>query len=276
MALRYVTIESVRVTSGITSTFINDDDLTELLEDTEEEIERMFNARFSPFRTMEYAEGDSSNRLVLKNNPVLKLHRLNIDGTDIDLDDIRLEMDSGVVWLTSDSDETFFKANSSERNLVRVDYSYGLLEETDTTTLTDVVETEGDSVVVAVDSATGFNVDDYIKIAGQDSLNEVCRITDVSENNITVDNLSTGHSAESLVTLMRVPRVAEKLMKVGCSLSCVARVVGSTFDEITGYSLSDLQVQKGEPYTQWRETAEQLRKQWDRLVLSFRPRPVVA
>jgi len=58
-------------------------------------------------------------------------------------------------------------------------------------------------------------------------------------------------------------------------MAAVARVVGQSFDEITGYSLSELSVQKGEPYTQFRETTTQLQKEYNKLLTHFRIRPAI-
>lgn len=276
MVLRYVTVNSVRVASGITTSFITDEDMTELLEYMEEDVERYLNTRFLPFTVIEQYEGTASERLKLKNNPILKIREIDINGTDIDIDEVRVDKEPGIIWLNTGAETSTFLQRSNERNLVRVKYDYGLLEGTTTQTTTDAAETEGDSVVVAVGSATDFSVDDYIEIQGMDSLREVVRITAISSNNITVDNLATSHEAGSLVTLMRVPKIAERMMIVACSMAAVARVVGQSFDEITAYSLGDLQVSKGEPYTQWREVTTQLQKEWKELQSHFRIRPAIA
>jgi len=235
------------------------------------------NTRFAPYTIIEIKEGTDSERLILRKNPVVKLRQLDINGTDIDIDEVRVDKEPGIVWLTTEADISSFSTRSNERNLVRVKYDHALLEETTTQTTLTNAETEGDSVVLEVGSTTGFDVDDYIEIAGMDSMRETVRITAVSAGvSLTVDNLATSHEATSLVTLQKVPKIAERMMLVGCSLAAVARVVGSTFDEITGYEIEELRVQKGEPFTQWRETAVQLRREWDLLVLNFRKRPSIA
>ena len=93
---------------------------------------------------------------------------------------------------------------------------------------------------------------------------------------ITVDNLAYPHESGSTITLQAIPAVAKRLCQVSCAMMAVARVVGQSFDEITGYQIGDEHVQKGEPYTQWREVTTQLRKEWDDLWKAFRPRPAVA
>ena len=276
MALRYVTVDNVRVASGITTKFISDADMQELLEYMEFEIEQYINIRFLPYTIIEQHEGDESERLILRKSPVLKIRAVTIDTTTVDVDDLRVDNNAGIIWLTTAADIGSFSRRTNERNLVRVKYDYGMLEVTTTQTTTDAAEVAGDSVVVAVADATGFSTDDQIQIQGMDSKQEVCKITNVTSNNITVDNLSISHEAGSLVTLMRVPKAAERLMIVACAMAAVARVVGQSFDEITGYSIGDLQVQKGEPYTQWREVNIQLQKEYKLLLQHFPIRSAIA
>ncbi len=276
MALRYVTIESVRTACGITTQFISDADMMELLEYMEEEIEQYINTRFLPYTVIEQHEGDGSERLILKRNPILKLRALTIDETTVDVNNVRVDKQPGIIWLTTAADISSFTHRTNERNLVRVKYDYGVLEATTTQTTTDAAEVAGDSVVVAVADAGPFEVDDQIEIEGMDSKREVCRITSISSNNITVDNLSFDHEASSMVTKQRVPKVAERLMLIACSMAAVARVVGQSFDEITGYSIGELHVQKGEPYTQWREVNTQLQKEYKQLLMNFQKRPSIA
>lgn len=275
ISLRYVTVANVRVACGITTSFISDLDMQELLEYMEFEIEQFINTRFVPYTTLEHYEGTDSERLVLRNNPVLKIRAIKIDDTDIDIDDVRYEPESGLVWLTSEADKSNFSTKTTERLTTRVKYDYGLLEHTATQTTTSGDETEGDAVVVAVADASSFTATDYIEIKGMDSMVEVVKISSIASNDITVDNLATSHESGSLVTLMRVPKAAERLMIIGCAMAAVARVVGQSFDEITGYSIGHIQIQKGEPYTQWREVNVQLQKEWANLIKHFQQRPAI-
>lgn len=276
MALRYVTVNNVRVASGITTKFISDDDMQELLEYMEFEIEQYINIRFLPYTIIEQHEGDESERLILNKSPVLKIRAVTIDDTTVDVDNLRVDNNAGIIWLTTEADIGSFSRRTNERNLVRVKYDYGMLEVTTTQTTTDSAEVAGDSVVIAVADASSFSTNDQIQIQGMDSKQEVCKITNVTSNNITVDNLSISHEAGSLITLMRVPKAAERLMIVACAMAAVARVVGQSFDEITGYSIGDLQVAKGEPYTQWREVNIQLQKEYKLLLQHFPIRSAIA
>jgi hypothetical protein len=273
---RYITVAEVRAVCGITSSFIDDTDFGQIINSMEYYVEDKANTRFTPTTVIEQYEGDGSERLKLKHNPVLKVRALNIDDTSVTPEYVRTDKEGGIVWLTTSAETTYFKTKSTERNLVRIKYDYGVLDYTTTSTTTSADETAGDSVTVTVADGTGFSANDYVEIQGMDSYQETCKITGVSGNDLTIDNLAYPHESGSVVTKLQTPPIALRLMRIASGLAGVARVVGSSFDEITGYSLPELSVQKGEPYTQWRETAVQLRKEWDEAWKQFfRRRPTV-
>ena len=62
-------------------------------------------------------------------------------------------------------------------------------------------------------------------------------------------------------------------MKIWASIAAISRVVGESFDEITGYTMGEFQVQKGEPYTQWREAIVRLEQQAREIQQRLRPTP---
>ena len=64
-------------------------------------------------------------------------------------------------------------------------------------------------------------------------------------------------------------------MNITCAIAMVARIVGESYTDIVGYTLGEMSVQKGEPYTQWRETATQLIKERDKILADIKPRPCV-
>lgn len=276
MATRYVSIADVRGTCGITQKFISDEDLTTLCEQAEYNVEKILNVSFTPVTFIDTFTGNGTERQVLRRNPVLKVRALNIDSTAVTPDYLRIDKQPGIIWLTSSAESTYFKSNATERNLCRVKYDTGLLEETSTQTTLTAASLAGNTVTVAVSSSTGFTADSYVEIQGLDGRIETAKISSIPGlTGIIFDNLSQTHENGSLLTLQQVPKVAERIMLVYCSLEAVSRVVGQSFDEITGYDLGEMHVQKGEPYTQWRETATQLTREYNQLLQSFRLRPSV-
>ena len=273
---RYVTVDEVRAVCGITTAFISDADFEQLVESAEYEIEKLANTSFTPTTIIEPYQGDGSERLVLWRNPVLKIRALTIDDTSITPEYTRDDKQGGILWLTTEAEVGYFKTKQAKRNIVSVKYDYGVLEATTTQTTSSNAEVAGDSVVIEVASTTGFAADDYVEIEGMDSMREVCKITSVASGvSITVDNLALPHEASSVVTKQTTPYVGLRMMRIGCAMMAVARVVGQSFDEITSYTIGDMSVTKGEPYTQWREVTTQLRKEWNDIWKSFRIRPTI-
>jgi len=273
---RFITAAEVRTASGITDKFISDDDMNSLAYDLEYESERILNTSFTPKRIIEVHEGDTSNRLIVERNPIMRVRAMTVDETVITTDYIRIDQEPGIIWLTGDAETSTLAKKKSERNLIKIDYEYALLESTTTQTETTADEVTGTTVTIEVSDSTDFVEDDYVRINGMDSKYEVAKISSVPDGtSIIVDRIVQDHESGSLVTKMDVPQIAKRFMVIATSLAGVGRVVGQSFDEITGYSLGDMRVQKGEPYTQWRETAVQLRKEYDTILLTFQRRPAI-
>lgn len=276
MASRYgVTVAQCRAVSGINTDFISDADFLQLIESAEYEADRLMNTRFVPTTKIELLNGDNSERIVVSKNPLLKVRALEIDDTSIDLDDIRWNKDSGVVWLESSADKTYFLNKTGEKFLTKIKYDYGYLDETSTQTTTDADASSGSSVVLSVDSETGFSSGDYVLIQGFDGFEEVAKVTGTDTGELTVDVLVTSHESGSLITKLEIPGILIRLVQLITAMMGVARVVGASYDEITSYSAGEISVTKGEPYTQWRETTTQLQKEYKSILQSFRTRPVV-
>jgi len=274
---RYITVAEVRATSGVASTLINDVDMEQLIVSAEYSIERLLNTSFTPATVIEQHTGDNSERLVVNRNPLLKIRALQIDDTEVTVEYTRDDKQGGIVYLTTSSELGYFKKKSSENKLVRIKYDYGQLDATTTQTTSSAATVIGTAVNVTVADSSNFTADDYVEIEGMDSQREVFKISSVTDSTtIVADTLTRPHESSSLLTKLEVPPVVLRLMQVGCSLGAVARIVGQSFDEITGYTIGDEQVQKGEPYTQWRETATQLRKEYYEILKGLRTRPSIS
>lgn len=271
-----VSVDSVRASSGIASNFISDDDFLQLIESAEVEVDKILNTSFIPVTRIDFIQGNFTNRIMLNRNPVLKVRALKISDEDIDLDNVRLDSNSGIVWLESNAEYNYTRALFGNRNLVRVKYDFGLMDNTSTQAITDGAVVAGTSVSIKVASSSSFTLGDYVEIKGFDSKVEVFKISNIPDStHIVADVLSTDHEDGSLLTKLEIPKVGLRLVQVIASMMGVARVVGQSYDEITSYSLGDMSVTKGEPYTQWREVTVQLQKEYKSLLESFRVRPVV-
>jgi len=269
----YVTLASVRRTSGIGSTEISDADVKTIIDECEPQIERFYNTVFTPKEEIEVRDGDNTNRMILRNNPVLAVRELKINNSTEDPAHLDVSKGSGKIVLNSSATASTF-TKSAYRVIIK--YIYGFLEESSTSTTTSAAEVAGTNVSIAVGSITDFSNGDWVEIYGMDGYREAAQINATPASGaIQVDKLIYGHEAGSTVVKLQVNKVIEKLMNISCSLAMVARIVGQSYTDIVGYTMSEFSVQKGEPYTQWRETAQQLMKERDEILGRIKPRPCI-
>jgi uncharacterized protein YqfB (UPF0267 family) len=267
----YVTLDSVRRTSGIGSE-INDTDVKAIIDECEPQIERFYNTKFTPKETIEIQDGNGTPRLILLKNPVLAVRELKIDGDTEDPANLYVSRGSGKIELTDDATVSTFKTGS---RIVRIKYIYGDLEESSTETTTGAASVAGTSVELTVSDETGFEDGDWIEVYGMDGNRECAEVTATDTGKITVDQLVFAHESGSKVIKLQVKEIMKKLMNIACAIALVARIVGQSYTDTVGYGLGELSVQKGEPYTQWRETATQLIRERDLIMGAIRPRPCI-
>jgi len=270
------TVEEVRRISGVTSTsLVSDPDVTATIAEAEAEVEKYLNASFTPKERIDVLDGNNTNTIIVMKNPILALRELKIDGTAITIDgNIFITKQSGKLELNSEGspEETRFKGKPQG---IRIKYIHGWLEEGNTQTTTDADSSSGSSVALSVVNEQGFAVNEWIEIYGMDGNKEATKITAVASGEITVDNLSFSHESGSTVIKLDVNEIIKKLMRIISGIALVARVVGESFDDITGYTLGEFHVQKGEPYTQWRETALQLQREAQEILKKVGKRPAI-
>lgn len=270
MAVRYVSVADVRVVSGIDSDTISDADMTDIIEDVEFEIERDMNSRFTPFVEIDVLDGNYKNTIFTKKAPLLSVRSLSIDGTSVDLETIDISQ-SGRIRLGDSSSPGLF---TEKKNAVVVKYIFGRVGwdlVTATTTTADVEV--GTSVEISVSSESGFTTNNWILIFGTDGTREYAQITGTDTGKITVDQLVNDHVSGSIIRKVEIEPIMERLIKVVVGIAAISRVVGESSTSITGYTLTEFQVQKGEPYTQLKEQANQLIKQRDAILSRVRPTP---
>ena len=268
-------IAQVRRISGVSISLVPDADVTDTITEAEDEVERMLNSVFTPRERIDVLDGDDTIRIIVDKNPLLSLREVTIKGTAITIDgNIFISKESGRLELNRDgSPEEARFSLKPKSNIIR--YVYGWVEET--TTLTDMTSASivGKPIVLSVTSETNFTVDDWVEVYGIDGNREAAKVTATATGTITVDELNFVHNSGSTVVLLKPKEVILKLMRLVSGIALVARVVGESFDDITGYTMGEFQVQKGEPFTQWRETALQLQKEAREILARVRPRPAI-
>ena len=270
----FATVSEVRRISGIAATEISDVDVGFMIVDAEAKIPRFFNTFFKPTERIEIQDGDGTNRHHLEKNPVLAVRELKIDGTAVDVDTLEIQKESGYIFLGQGAQPPTFLF---KRNSVVVKYLYGSVVISQTVNTTSSADEEaGTAVSVAVASSSGFAEDDWVEIFGMDGKREAAQISSVTDaTNIVLDQLVLDHESGSSIVKLEVEHTFIELMNTVCAIACVARIIGQSYTDIVGYTLAELHVQKGEPYTQWRETANQLIKQRDDIMSRISIRPSV-
>jgi hypothetical protein len=269
----YVTIASVRRTCGILQADISDTDVEAIITEVEPQVERFYNTVFTPKQRIDILDGNGTYRIILDKNPVLAVRELRIDGDDEDTAHLHVARESGKIELNSDSTNSTFLDGT---NKIVIRYIYGFVEESSTSTTTSAAEIAGTNVSIAVGSITGFTNGDWVEIYGIDGFKEAAQINAVpGAGAIQVDELVYTHEAGSTVVKLEASQTVKKLMNLACSIACVARIIGQSYTDIVGYGLGELNVQKGEPYTQWRETAHQLITERDMIMNAIKPRPYI-
>ena len=269
----YVTIASVRRTCGIGSSEISDADVESTITEVEKEVSRFFNTVYTPTERIDILNGDGTNRLLLDKNPLLGVRELKIDTVTEDPANLEIYKDSGYIFLGEDADTSKF---TNKRNAIVVKYIYGLVEESDTSSTTSADEVAGTDVSIALASITDFADEDWVEIYGMDGKREVAQINATpGAGAIVVDKLILAHESGSTVVKLEVSENFKKLMNLITSIALVARIVGESYKDTVGYSLGELQVQKGEPYTQWRETAVQFIRERDLMFSRIGIRPYI-
>lgn len=268
----YISSASVRRTVGIDSDEINNTDVDATITEVEKQVPRRFNTVFAPTERIDILNGDGTNRLLLDKNPLLSVRQLKIDGTTEDPANLEIYKESGYIFLGSGADTSKFTYGN---NKIVVKYLHGSVIHSDSAnTTTSDDEVAGTSVTVAVTSSASFAQDDWIEIYGMDGNREAAQIDSIPDGtSIVLDQLIQTHESGSTVVKLEIDENFKKLMNIVVGIAMVARIIGQSYDENTGYELGELRIQKGEPYTQWKETANQLIKERDSLMSSIINRP---
>lgn len=257
--MTYITVTNVRDASGAPSSLITDTQITAIIEVVEGEMERWVNTKFTPTQTIEALDGSGSNRIFTHQNPVLAVRALKTNDTDITVSSIHVHKESGKIELGEDSETAEFLAKTQD---TIIKYHYGLLDESSTNTTTSSASTAGTNVALDVTSETGFADEDWIEINGMDGNKEVAQInTDPTTGVITVDQLVLAHESGSTVVKLQIPVYIKRYMEIEAALSVAINAIGATYTFNASYSLGELSVVKGVPYTHWQASVEKLLKE---------------
>ena len=258
--MTYITADEVRNRSGAPSSLITDAQLTEFIAQVERDMEKWINTVFAPKSVIEVRKGNNLDYMFTRKNPLLSVRKLTNDSsTVISPSTVNVHKPSGKISLTSTSEAGLFV--TGEQNTF-IKYLYGLLEESSTETDTTAAASIGTSVALAVTAISGFTKSDWIEIYGMDGKREVAQINDTpTGTTIQVDELVHNHESGSIVVLLQIPEYIKNYMLIEAAICAAINAIGATYVFNASYSLGDLSVTKGVPYTHWQSSVEKLYKE---------------
>lgn len=260
----YIDVASVRRTSGVLLiSDIEDSDINDIIREVEKKIPRFFNTVFTPTEKIEIFDGDRSGTKILDKSPLLAVRELKINGTTVTPANIHVHKESGMIVLGLEAEVRRFSTIAPLDNVVR--YVYGNVINSEISTTSTGATIAGTSIAISVSSSSDFTIGDWVEILGMDGFVEAAKVTVIASGVITVDQLVYAHESGSTINKLVIDETFKELMNIIASISVVARIIGQSATDTVGYDLGELHVQKGEPYTQWRETAIQLIKQRDEI-----------
>ena len=270
----YTTVEAVRTCGRIEADKISNDDVTSLISRAEKEVDRLMNTTYDPKTIIERMDSDlgvSPERFFVSHFPILRIIELKIDQTSVSPKYLKIYR-GGKIEITENAEKTQM-SNDLQDNIIK--YSYADFEISSTSTETTSAVTEADDVSIAVSSSTGIITGNYVQIEGMDGYSEIALVSNVADGTHITASISLPHESGSIVTKMEIPEIIVRLTDVVTSLMMIARFVGASYDDIVGYDIDGLHVQKGEPYTQFRESAKQLRDEYKTILATKRSKSAV-
>lgn len=268
-----LSVDDVRNLSGADSALIADAKIQDLIDMVEDETTKWINTSFTPKRKIDVMDGNAQSYIFARKNPLLRVRVLTSDDTSVDVSTIHVYKESGKISFGTSSELSTFIA---KRQSVIMDYLYGLMEESSTQTTLSTASTAGTSVALDVASESGFTANDWVEIYGTDGKREVAQVESTAASTITVDELVFGHAVGSLIVLLQTPEYIKSFMRYEAAIAVAIYATGNTYTFNASYSIGELSVVKGVPFTHWRESFSQLVKERNFRAGFIKIRPAMA
>lgn len=271
--MTYISVANVRTACGAPTKLASNTDIEHAIEIVEEDMAQWMNTKFVPTQKIDILDGNDTDRVVLRKNPVLSVRELKSNDVSITVSALHISKESGVIRLGEDAESSTF---TEKYKKVWVKYLYGLLEESSTSTDTTAATTAGTSVAISVSSITGFADEDWIEVYGMDGHREVAQInTDPSGSTITVDQLVQTHESGSVVVLLQCPYNIKRSMELEAGIYIALMAMGSTYTFNTSYTIGDFTTNLGVPYPHFSTQFSSMVKERDMRMKRIRIRPCI-
>jgi len=258
--MTFITVDEVRNRSGAPSSLVSDAQITEYIDQVELEMTKWLNTVFAPKQVIEVRNGNGMSHIFARKNPLLTVREITVNKTtSVTPSTIQSNKPSGKIMLTAESEGGNFTTGSQN---TFIKYLYAMVEESDTSTESTAATIAGSTVSISVSSITGFSDEDWVEIYGMDGFREVAQITGVPiETTLIVDKLIKTHESGSVVVLLQIPEYVRVYMMIEAAICVAINAIGATYVFNASYSMGDLQVTKGVPYTHWQSSVEKLYKE---------------
>lgn len=264
----YVTISDIRRAGGFPSSLASDTDIQNAINLVEPLVERAMNTKFSPTLRVDILQGTGNSYIYTDRLPINRVTELISGDTEIDIEKTNIDYMSGKIMLSRASDKGIFHTGDKG---VRIKYWFSYLEDSDVfTELEEDIETT--DTTFEVSDATDFSENDWVEISGTDGNKETTKITNIAGNNITVDLLTFGHNEKSIIRKKQAPSFIRRFIELETVIYLGINAVGATYVFNAGYSLGDLNVQKGVPYTHWTASLQKCLSERESLRNIIKPR----
>jgi hypothetical protein len=267
--MSYINVNDVRIAGGFPAELISDNDISHCLSVVEEYVERSTNTSFTPVQRIEFHDGTNTEFFYTLKNPVLRVDYLESYNSEIDLENIWIERESGKISLKNTANVSRFFGMP---NGIRVRYWTAFLinDKSFKTISADV--SKGSGVSIVLDDATGLEENDWVEIKNVDGTFTSVKILSVLGNVIDVDNLLIDVKSNSTLTKLIIPEYIKRFIELEAVIYLALNAIGATYVFNASYSLGDLNVTKGVPYTHWRESLEKAIKERNTLRNIVKPR----
>lgn len=263
-----ISVSDVRTAGGFPSDLISDSEIQHCLKVVEKYVEKSLNTSFEPKVRLDFLDGTNQEFFYCDKNPVLRVDALISNEVEVDVSKIFVHRESGRIDLTRENNISRFFGS---HNGIRVQYWSAYLVSDDEQYLVSDDASKGENVEVVLNTANDLSVDDWVEIKNTD-VSTSAKIVNISGSTITLDRLQYDVKLGSILTKLIIPEFIKRFVELEAVIYLSLNAIGATYVFNASYSLGDLNVTKGVPYTHWRESLEKAIKERETLRKIVKPR----
>lgn len=274
--VQIVTIAEVRAISGAPSSLIDDTTVSTQIDLVQEQTRKKFEIEFFPTTAIETLTGNLKDKIMVQEQFPLTVFSLFNGDTEIDAENIYVHTENGIIELYGDTSVSSQFGNLGSRfsNFdldIKIKYLFGVVERNrDVQSETTATIAAGTTVSVDFIDASNFAVNDFVFIEDLNQQKEVAKITVISTNTVTFERLVNSYESGALVTKAKTHELVRSFVLYEAALAVAVNAIGSTFSVATSYSVPELTVVKGVPWTHWANNFDRNQKLRNEILTQLR------